>query len=234
MMPRSAGVALLLVLAGCATGNEALPSDGSSPSAEGFVVIDGGGIEGYLWPDLGAPPDAFIWPADLPIHDAWPTADLLPPDGPTPDAHIPCPDPYEPNESCTAGKSLGTISEGSSWLTKTATLDPGTDVDWYTATGEEDSHTCLPLTSQCYYFKARLQVPAGRHLKLCVVQDYCSASSSCADNAGTPGPQQLDVQYKVSGTCALNDDTDAKIQVQQLDGQGGCQSYTLSINYDEC
>lgn len=220
-----------LVPVACATGGESLGPDGAGSPDRG--VVQDAGADGYVWPDLGTPPDAFIWPdglPDIPTQD-----DIGPPDAGPPDSGGgTCPDPFEPNETCTAGKSLGSTQEGSSWVSKTATSDPAGDVDWFTADGEESGGFCLPGTSQCFYFKARLQVPVGRRLKICLMKDSCGASPTCADNTTTPGPVQLNVQYKVDGTCALNDDTYAKIWVEQLDATGGCDSYTISFNFDEC
>jgi hypothetical protein len=226
-----------LVLAACATGGEPAPgrADGLSGTGEG-PVLDAG-TDGYVWPDLGPPPDAFIWPdvpADVSMYDdAGPPLDAATPDA-QPDAGSPCPDPFEPNEVCAAGKSIGTAKEGSTWISKTATSSPAGDVDWFTAVGEEASNWCVPGTGECFYLKARLQVPTGRLLKICVMQDSCGAIPTCADNAGAPGPVQLDVQYKVDGTCALNDDTQARIWVEQLDTTGTCDSYTISVNFNEC
>ena len=205
--------------------------------------LDGGGTaeagqDAYLWPDMGTPPDAFIHPDGVKLDisqlpdtvgpvDAGPPPDTVPP----PDAQVPCPDPLEPNQTCSSGKSLGSLKESSTWIKKSATMDPAADIDWYTATGEEESHTCLPFTSQCYKLKVKLTVPAGRQLKVCVYKESCTASGTC--KTGT-GPTVLDVEYKVSGTCALNDDTDAKILVEQQDGTGGCDPYEVSFNYNDC
>jgi hypothetical protein len=79
--------------------------------------------------------------------------------------------------------------------------------------------------------KAQLVIPAGRALKLCVYKDSCTGSSSCGNQSG---PTTISVQYKVSGTCALTDDTTVKIMVQPQDSKGSCDSYKLSFRYDEC
>lgn len=234
MIRRCLPCILVLSVVGCASGNEGVVAD-TDPIIDQLPRDDA-----YIWPDLGPAPDAFIWPdgmGDVSIyHDADPTPpDSAVPDAtPAPDSQPPCPDPYEPNEICAASKSLGTTKEGSSWLSKTGTSNPPVDVDWYTAKGEEGSGLCFPGTSECFYLKVRLDVPVGRHLKVCVMQDSCSAGATCAKNASVPGPQQLNVQYKVNGTCALNDDTYPKIWVEQLDAAGGCDSYTIAVNFDEC
>ncbi len=223
---------------GCAAGTAP-----AGPGKELGVRLDGGGTaeagkDAYLWPDLGLPPDAFIHPDGVKLDisqlpdtlgpvDAGPPPDTVPP----PDAQVPCPDPLEPNQTCSSGKSLGSLKESSTWVKKSATMDPAADIDWYTAEGEEGSHTCLPFTSQCYKFKVKLTVPAGRKLKVCVYKESCTAFGSC--KTGT-GPTVLDVEYKVSGTCAFSDDTDAKILVEQQDGTGGCDPYEVSFNYNDC
>ena len=170
--------------------------------------------------DWYSPPPDKPKPPDLPP----PPPDMGKPDQPKPT----CKDVYEPNNNCSASKALGTSTQGGAWVTKSATADPGTDVDWFWAKGLEKSHSCFPGTSQKYTFKVRLQVPSGRKLKVCVYKDACSGSSSCG--SGT-GPTQVSVQYKVSGICALNDDTEARILVQDLNGSGGCDPYSVSFYY---
>jgi len=223
-------LALGVVLVGCAAGNPGGPLDHGRK--DGRVTR----WDGYVWPDLGPPPDGFVWPdlrdsaADKPRP-----VDLRSPDSkPAPDGQLACKDSFEPNNTCAVASSIGSTLEGSGWATTSATLDPATDADWYAAKATEKSHTCLPLTSQCFYFKVRVDVPAGRRFKLCVHKDTCSGASSCANNQGTPGPIQLNVQYKVDGTCALNDDTEARIAVTPMDSTGDCSPYTLAYRYDEC
>ena len=109
---------------------------------------------------------------------------------------------------------------------------PATDVDWFTADGVEGSHTCFPLTSQCYVLRVQLQVPSGRVLELCLGQNSCT--QSCIDNKSKPGPAQLDLQYQVGGLCGYSDDTTGKIQVRSVDGQGGCAPYVIAFRYDPC
>jgi hypothetical protein len=238
-MVRFLPLVLLLPLVACASGKESAAPDIPGQKDHGV------GLEPYAWPDLAQPledgeasPDA---PHDLvpqPDHEPAPDAtsadaswaDAAPPDsGPGP-----CPDTYEPNETCGAAKFLDSVKEGSTWIARTATSSPAGDVDWFTADGEEKANTCVPLTSECFTFKVRLDVPAGRRLKICVMQDSCSAKPVCADNGASPGPTQLDVQYKVDGMCAFNDDTTAKIWVEQLDSSSACQPYTVAFNYNDC
>jgi len=214
----------------CASGNETLYPDHSA------VILDLGppAQDGYMWPDLGPPPDAFVWPDGLPdasIYDDGGVVDGAPPPA---DAAPACPDPYEPNAVCATAKSLGSTKEGSSWLSKTATSSPSNDVDWYMADGTEGSNFCFPGTTECFNFKVRVDVPAGRRLKVCVMKESCTAGATCADNGTNPGPTQLNVKYGVSGTCALDDDTKAVIWVEQLDALGDCDAYTIAVNYDEC
>ncbi len=165
--------------------------------------------------------DVKPWPKDLPP----PPPDQGKPDLPTPK---PCPDPLEPNNTCLAGRSIGSTTEGTAWVKKSATLSPPGDVDWFYAAGKEASHSCLPFTSQTYYFRFRVDVPAGRQVKACVIKDSCSGSNICKTASG---PSQINVQYKVSGTCAFTDDTKAKMMVQALDTKHSCAPYSMSFNY---
>jgi hypothetical protein len=235
MRPQLALLLSALALAACAEGQPVVPTVDRGPAREALSFRDAG-IDGYVWPDLGQPPDAFIWPDLCDAGDG-------PLDGPSdqrapdltlsPDSQVVCNDVFEPNETCVAARALGSILEGSGWKSSSATANPATDVDWYSAEGLEDSHTCFPLTSQCYYFKVQLIVPAGRELKVCVLSDSCTGSMTCANNQGSPGPKTLTVQFKVSGTCGFDDDTSARILVTPLD-TGGCATYSVGFRYDEC
>jgi len=219
---------LMLLLVACAGGKPAIFLDGFGGHDAG--VMDWG-LEPYPWPN---PVDQGKGKKDVPsvFQDSSPPQDSF---NPLPDQAMPkpCGDVYETNENCSWAKSMGTVKEGSSWVSKTATIDPAADVDWFSVIGEEGWHLCLPTTSQTYTFKVRVQVPAGRVLKVCVYAGSCSASGSCKDNQSKPGPFTLEVSYKVKGTCASNDDTTAKILVHSKNGKGGCPPYTVPFNYDD-
>ena len=161
------------------------------------------------------------WPKDLPP----PPPDQGKPDLPPPK---PCPDPYEVNNNCSGHRNLGIVKEGGSWITKQASLSPVGDVDWFSGEGQESSHTCIPFTSQTYYFRLRVTVPAGRNVKACVVKGACSGQDSCQSKTG---PAQINVSYKVAGTCTLNDDTKARMMVQALDSKHDCTNYTITYGY---
>ena len=177
-------------------------------------------------PDKPKPKDWWSPPPDQPKPpDLPPPPDMGQPDLPPPPV---CKDTYEPNDSCSLSRAIGTSTQGAAWVTRSATLDPGTDVDWFAAKGLEKSHTCFPGTSQKYTFKVRVQVPGGRTFKVCVYKESCSGSSACKSGSG---PTQLEVTYSVSGLCVLNDDTEARILVQNLGGNGGCPPYSVSFYY---
>ena len=217
-------------------------AQGSQPHGEaGVPPKDGVSLEPHRPPDKKKPvdlPKPIKDTAQPKPKDWWsPTPDQPkppdlppPPDMGQPDLPKPpvCKDVYEPNNNCSAAEALGSSTQGAAWITRSATLDPASDVDWFSAKGLEKSHSCFPGTSQKYYFKVRLQIPAGRKLKVCVYAGSCSGSSSCG--SGT-GPTQVEVQYKVSGVCALNDDTEARILVQNLGSGGGCAPYSVSFYY---
>ena len=221
-------LAVAVLTLGCAGGKPSGSGhfDGATGSEQGLPWLDA-----YVWPDQyvyrdGPQPDlaadSVIVNEDLGVDD------LGKPDS----APAPCPDIHEPNEICAAARNLGSTGEGSTFKTNAASLDPGSDVDWYRAEGKEDSHTCLPFTNQTYYFKVRLTVPAGRELRICLYKESCGGTATCLNNAGTPGPTQLEVKYKVSGTCAFNDDTTGYIKVDAMDGKGGCKTYSVGFNYN--
>ncbi len=166
--------------------------------------------------------DTKPWPKDIPPP---PDKSVPKPDLPTPK---PCPDAFEKNNTCLANRSVGSTTEGSTWIKKSATLSPPGDVDWFSAQGKEASHSCLPFTSQTYYFSFRVDVPAGRQVKACVVKRSCSGTDTCQT---VTGPAQINVKYKVSGTCAFTDDTSARLLGQALDSKQHCTPYSLSFNY---
>ncbi len=135
-------------------------------------------------------------------------------------------DGYESNNSCAQRKYLGSVNEGSTWISKSATISPPNDVDWFYAQGKEGTHTCFPWTNQYYYFKVRIYVPAGRVFKACLGHNSCSVS--CKTGSGT-----ISLQYTRKGTCTYTDDTTGFIMVQAADGKTSCKSYTVSFNYDD-
>lgn len=172
------------------------------------------------------PKDWYSPPPDKPKPPDQPK----PPDIGQPDKPPPvCKDPYEPNNNCSAARSLGSMTQGGAWVTKSATSNPATDVDWYSAKGLEKNHSCIPGFSQSFYFKVRVQVPAGRTLRACVYKDGCAGNSDCKVASG---PSQISVQYKVNGICALTDDTEARILVQNQGSAAGCDPYSVSFSYD--
>lgn len=227
---RALAVVVVFVLVGCAGGKPGVTR------VDGWTAPRDSGVEFYVWPDLWpdttSTPD--VWPAaDVAADVGVPTPDLISPDtAPPPDIGPPaCPDNYEPNESCAARFNLGSTMEGGSWVSRKATASPASDVDWYRGEGQEESHTCLPFTNQTYYLKVRVTAPAGRRLKVCLYKESCTATPTCATH--TTAGSQVELKYKVSGTCAFNDDTTAYFKVEPADGQGGCADYTVAFNYND-
>ena len=201
----------------------------------GPVATDGGIQDSKPWPkdDLSTWPKQDKGRKDGKVHDIKPWPKDLPPPPPdmgTPDLPPPkpCPDQYELNNNCSGNRNLGIVNEGGAWIKKTATLSPTGDVDWFAGEGHEASHTCIPFTSQTYYFRLRVDIPTGRNVKVCVVKGACSGADSCQTKTG---PAQVNVNYKVSGTCTLNDDTKARMMVQALDSKHDCTQYTISYGY---
>ena len=135
-------------------------------------------------------------------------------------------DSWEPNNSCALAKHLGTVNEGNTWIQKSGSISPPGDVDWYAAKGLEVSSWCFPGSSQSFYFRAKLYVPSGRTMSICLRKGGCGGSVSCKTGGGT-----LEVSYKVSGKCAWTDNTDARIWIIAADGKKSCEKYTVSFNY---
>jgi hypothetical protein len=226
-------VAAAVLVLGCAGGK---PGQSGRPDGGGFDVgARDRGLEAYIWPDVWPDQTITTWDTGSDIAvDAGVTWDVWAPDTtpPTPDTGPPsCPDSHEPNQSCFAASDLGSIKEGSSWKSSKGTASPSSDVDWYKGEGQEGSHTCLPFTSQDYYLKVRITVPTGRKLRVCLYKGSCTAAPTCQTN--TTAGTQLEVKYKVSGTCAFNDDTTAYFKVEPVDGEGGCTNYTVAFNYND-
>ena len=65
-------------------------------------------------------------------------------------------------------------------------------------------------------------------------EKVCTASPTCADNAGTAGPVDLNVEYKVKATCGNKDDTRALLEVVVLDGKSDCAPYRVTFRYEGC
>ena len=135
-------------------------------------------------------------------------------------------DSYENNNTCGARKHLGQLNEGSTWISKAATISPPGDIDWFSGTGIEGSHSCWPFSTQYYYFKLRVYVPAGRTFRVCLGNNTCSPS--CVVGTGT-----ISMQYTRKGTCGYQDNTTGIFSVQAVDNKTGCQSYTVQFNYND-
>jgi len=136
-------------------------------------------------------------------------------------------DGWESNNSCGANKNLGSVNEDS-WKSTTASISPPGDVDWFRFQGLEAYHACWPGSSQTYYLRVQVVVPAGRTYRVCVYRDSCSGASSCANGTGT-----MTVQRSVGGTCGYNDNKWGYVLVYAIDGKQQCQGYTLSWNYHD-
>jgi len=225
-------LAALQVLVACAGGTPSVPPDPGTGHDAGKRLDTGG-----QWPDLGDPPDAFVRPDGLP--DFMPPAlEAGPGDSGTQGhdsgtAPLGCPDGYEKNENCSSAKDIGTVKEDASPATRTATLSPVGDVDWYRAKGKEKNHfPCFPGRKQSYVFTVKVDLPAGRKVKLCLTKGSCTGSQTCTDNSTSPARTRLVQSYKVSGTCGADDSTTAYIMVQGIDGKQDCKPYTVSYQYN--
>jgi hypothetical protein len=224
MRDRAGWLALLaMLLAACATSKN--PPRRDSRRADGASFPDVPVYSDFRpWPDHR--------PADRRIVDGRPVD--RPRDQRAPDSTKTCPDVNEANDTCATATAAGSADEGSGWVSLTATLDPGSDQDWFSAKGAEGSHFCIPGSSQCYTFAVQVAVPTGRVFQVCLLKDTCAGTPTCVNNVSQPGPKTLGIQYQVDGTCALTDDAAALIQIKPADGKGGCTPYTFSFRYDPC
>lgn len=232
LLPLLGGAVALAFVVGCAAGaptggsDGPLLQDGKVTAPDRARPLDRGPR-----PDRNTTPDRTVRKdGPTPKPDLRPRPDLKPPPPDKGSVKI-CPDNYEPNSNCSGAVTLASVNEGKTWTSRSGTISPATDVDWYLAKGLEASHLCVPGTSQKYTFTVRLLVPAGRMLKVCLYQDSCLGTSSCKDNMGMPGPTTLELSYGVKGICTVNDDTEARIMVHGVDGKHTCDPYTLQLNY---
>jgi len=224
-------VLLALLLAACATGEPGVGGhhDARKPKSDRQPDWAPEWLDGAPQvPDLPAQiPD--LRSPDTLARDSF----VVPPDFKVPLDKPGCVDGHEPNNLCSAAASAGSVVEDAGWSSpKYGYLDTAGDVDWYSATGKEAGGTCIPLTSECLQFKVQVSVPAGRAFKLCLYKSNCNGSSTCTSNLA--GQTTLTTQFKVDGTCAYNDDVDARIMVQPTDGKGSCDSYSIIFRYDSC
>jgi hypothetical protein len=138
-------------------------------------------------------------------------------------------DTYEPNNTCGAYRSLGTIAEASSEQSFVATIYPSGDEDWYRFYAEEGSHTCFPGSDQDYRVRVRLVPPAGAD---CVDLDVELYNDSCTrltySNNGSCTAESL--EYEWDGSCGGDDSRYFRIRVYGWGGAFECVSYTLYID----
>lgn len=136
-------------------------------------------------------------------------------------------DSYEANNTC-GGHAFNNFTESSSWHSRTASISPPGDYDWFKVYAEEANHfPCFPGTSQSYYFKVRLYVPSGRTFQVCLRKGSCTGSQYCSIGGGT-----REVSFKVNGVCALDDDTWAYWYIRATDSKTTCENYSFSYQYD--
>ena len=136
-------------------------------------------------------------------------------------------DGWESNNSCSTNKNLGSVSEDA-WKSTTGSISPPSDADWFRFQGLESYHACWPGSSQTYYLRVQVVVPAGRTYRVCVYRDSCSGASSCSTGTGT-----MTVQRSVGGKCGSNDNKWGYVLIYATDGKQQCQGYTLSYNYHD-
>jgi hypothetical protein len=136
------------------------------------------------------------------------------------------PDNYEPNDSFGGYSSLGTVAEGSSEQSWTATISPSGDSDFYRLYAEEGSSTCFPGFSQSYAFRVRLQPPQGASC-----QDYdlylYNDGGSQLGMSKLSGCAEETITYTWDGQCGWNDSRYFRIEVRPYSGASSCSPYTL-------
>ncbi len=152
-------------------------------------------------------------------------------------------DGYEENETCETAFALPDALEAATEAVTVsdATLhhiDQSLDTDWYAIFAIEDSHTCIPLTNQCYFALdiefTPPDVAAYENYQMCVVPETCSGTEICTESAdwdAQTGRYVLSVQWQ--GTCGGNDDTQFYVKIARDGGQESCEQYSLEyeMNY---
>ena len=142
------------------------------------------------------------------------------------------PDGYEPNETVSAARFLGTINDDGLPFSITATIHSTIDVDWYRVRAREvSSSVCFPGSDQDFRFRVDLtQIPAGRDYDLEVRVGSPSGSSFTSAASGNANEQ---LSITVRGTCGSDDSFDFYIRVHRFSGVPSSSPYRLTMSFDK-
>jgi hypothetical protein len=148
----------------------------------------------------------------------------------TSDDNVAATDGYEPNNTCAAPRSLGTVAEGNSEQSWTATLYYTGDDDYYRFYAEEGTHTCIPFTGQTYTVRVRLVPPSSSGD--CVDYDLYLYDDGCGTLRSSilGGCAEETITYSWSGTCSFDDSRYFRIGVLGWLDAWECVPYTLYVD----
>ena len=139
-------------------------------------------------------------------------------------------DSYEPNNSCSISRNLGTVEEYQSERSWQAQILPEGDEDWFQFYAEEGTKTCFPGTDQDYQIRVRLVPPQGascRDYDLYLYDDSCqqqlgsSMNSNCSEEV---------INYIWDGECGFGDSRYFRVQINGWSSAWECAPYTLYID----
>ena len=110
-------------------------------------------------------------------------------------------------------------------------------MDWFQIPAEAND-PCPPLLEQCLTLTARIIVPAGRRLRLCLREKACEAAESCAESPSTGAVHELSVALKHTSLCTPLlppfAQTTGLASVSCLDGKSECAAYSIAGRFEIC
>lgn len=142
------------------------------------------------------------------------------------------PDAFEPNELYHQYSSLGTIFGTLPETSRTATISPSGDRDFYRFKAEEDGSIGGPFGDELFTLTVRLvppQSPHGRNYDLYLYAD----GGALLEQSTLFGTDEDDVGHQWNGTVGPDDSKDFRIEVRGVDGAFTCCPYTLFLDLVE-
>jgi hypothetical protein len=137
----------------------------------------------------------------------------------------------EPNESCAASFTLGTVANDGATSTFTKTIYPAGDVDWIKIhAGETVARFCTPLAAQCEIVTIDVVQPS-----LAGAVEQVSLADACTSPSITLAPFTTGTKTVAwSGLCGLDDSADLFFNVEAAASatvKSSCAPYTLKVSF---